>query len=94
MIKSKSRQRLIVTIAAGLVVLVGFSRIALGAHYLSDVLAAMFFGIIWLALCGIAGKPMRQRQLQLSLAAANSQNAAEVPVAVPVEHDSVIAANS
>jgi len=94
MIKSKSRQRLIVTIAAGLVVLVGFSRIALGAHYLSDVLAAMFFGIIWLALCGIARKPMRPRQLQLSLAAVNTPNAGQIPVAVPVEHDTVVAANS
>ena len=27
-----------------LILLVGFSRIALGAHYLSDVLAAMAFG--------------------------------------------------
>ena|ERR1700737_1236757 len=96
MIKSKSRQRLIVTLAAGLVTLVGFSRIALGAHYLSDVLAAIFFGIIWLTVCGIAGKPMRQRHLQLSLAAADLPSAGEVslPVPVPVEQNRVIAANS
>jgi membrane-associated phospholipid phosphatase len=94
MIKSKSRQRLIIAVAAGLITLVGFSRIALGAHYLTDVLAAMFFGIIWLAFCGIAGRPMRQRHLQLSLAPADSPIAGEVPVAVPVEHDRVVAANS
>jgi membrane-associated phospholipid phosphatase len=40
---------------------VGFSRIALGAHFLTDVLAGIFFGIIWLMLCMIAGKPMRRR---------------------------------
>jgi undecaprenyl-diphosphatase len=49
--------------ASALVLLVGFSRIALGAHFLTDVLAGIFFGIIWLMLCMIAGKPMRRRVL-------------------------------
>src|SRR5204862_1612964 len=44
-----------------LVFLVGFSRIALGAHFLTDVLAAIIFGITWLMLCVIAGGPMRRR---------------------------------
>ena len=47
--------------AASLVFVVGFSRIALGAHFLTDVLAAMFFGIIWLMLCTILGKSVRRR---------------------------------
>lgn len=37
--------------ALAMVVLVAFSRIYLGAHYLSDVLAAFLEGIAWLALC-------------------------------------------
>ena len=46
--------------AASLVFVVGFSRIALGAHFLTDVLAAMFFGIVWLMLCTLLGKSVRR----------------------------------
>jgi membrane-associated phospholipid phosphatase len=46
--------------AISLVVLVGFSRIALGAHFLTDVLAGIFFGIIWLALCVVFNSGMRR----------------------------------
>ena len=49
--------------AISLIVLVGFSRIALGAHFLTDVLAAIFFGVTWLMFCLIATKPMRSRMV-------------------------------
>ena len=45
------RRVLVVALATLLVLLVGFSRIYLGAHYLSDVLGAMMEGFAWLALC-------------------------------------------
>lgn len=41
----------LVLVALFVVVLVAFSRLYLGAHYLSDVLGAWAAGIAWLALC-------------------------------------------
>jgi membrane-associated phospholipid phosphatase len=59
-VKSRHWRWLTVFSAALLVALVGFSRIALGAHFLTDVLAAIIFGVLWLAFCLIAGKPLRR----------------------------------
>jgi membrane-associated phospholipid phosphatase len=57
----KNRRWRVATIAGAVlfVCLVGFSRIALGAHYLSDVLAAICFGIVWLSVCGLLAKWLR-----------------------------------
>jgi membrane-associated phospholipid phosphatase len=62
-LKARHWRLLSIFSAISLVALVGFSRIALGAHFLTDVLAAIFFGIIWLALCLFAAKPMRTRMV-------------------------------
>ena len=43
-----------VLITALMMLLVGFSRIYLGAHYLSDVVAAFAEGLAWIAFCLIA----------------------------------------
>ena len=60
-LKARHWRLLCIFSAASLVLLVGFSRIALGAHFLTDVLAAIIFGVTWLMVCMIAGKPMRRR---------------------------------
>lgn len=70
-IKSKRRQKLVILLAALLVMLVGFSRIALGAHYLTDVIAAIFLGSLWLMICALLLRPLKRR--------------VAVPIAVAVE---------
>jgi undecaprenyl-diphosphatase len=82
-LKTRHWRLLSVFSAACLVALVGFSRIALGAHFLTDVLAAIFFGIIWLALCLVLSRPIRRGSFR-------SQTAVIFPeeneaVLVPVE---------
>jgi undecaprenyl-diphosphatase len=66
--------------ALSLVLLVGFSRIALGAHFLTDVLAAIFFGAFWLICCLIAGKSIAKHHR--SLPAPLPISSEVVPVAV------------
>jgi membrane-associated phospholipid phosphatase len=63
-LKTRHWRLLSIFSAVFLVLLVGFSRIALGAHFLTDVLAAIFFGIIWLMLCMVLQKPIRRRDLR------------------------------
>src|SRR5436309_10528376 len=81
-LKARHWRRLTVASAALLVALVGFSRIALGAHFLTDVLAAIVFGITWLALCLIASKPIRRKSVrsQVVIPLPNGGEAVLVPV--------------
>ena len=63
-LKTRHWRLLSIFSAMSLVLLVGFSRIALGAHFLIDVLAAIFFGIIWLMLCMVLHKQIRRRNFR------------------------------
>ena len=53
----------IVAVAVGMVALVAFSRVYLGAHYLSDVLAAACSSTVWLVLCLSAGHHLARRAM-------------------------------
>jgi membrane-associated phospholipid phosphatase len=62
-LKARHWRLLSILSAISLVALVGFSRIALGARFLTDVLAAILFGIIWLALCVVLRRPIQRGSL-------------------------------
>ena len=66
-----------VVVAVSLVLLVGFSRIALGAHYLTDVLAAMVLGVLWLALCMMASRAIRRKHSKNTFTAETLQPGTE-----------------
>lgn len=54
-------RKLILVAAAVLVVLIGYARIYLGVHYLSDVVAGYAAGLIWLSVC-ITGYRFAERR--------------------------------
>jgi undecaprenyl-diphosphatase len=48
----RRRSKVVITLSASLLIAaVGFSRMYLGAHYLSDVLGAIAEGLAWMSLC-------------------------------------------
>ena len=51
-----------VVVAALLVVSICFSRVYLGVHYLSDVVAGCLAGVVWLAACLMAVDALRHHQ--------------------------------
>jgi membrane-associated phospholipid phosphatase len=79
-LKSRHWKRVAILLAVLVVLLVGFGRIALGAHYLTDVLAALFLGILWLAFCAFMMQPVHRRAMRHKLALAGPEAVALVPV--------------
>ncbi len=48
-VMSRIQRRVAVSVAAAMVLAIGFSRVALGVHYVSDVLAGYVLGAAWVA---------------------------------------------
>ncbi len=65
--------------------LVGFSRIALGAHYLTDVLGAIVGGASWLILCLLVVERTRRGRLVAEAKFKEPTEAIEPPATRPVE---------
>lgn len=59
-VKSRLWRNFLASTLLLLVCLIGFSRLYLGAHYLSDVLAAMAAGVSWLVICLTAMETLRR----------------------------------
>jgi membrane-associated phospholipid phosphatase len=56
---------LVIGIATALILLIGFSRIYLGAHFLSDVIAGFLAGGAWLFACITVMAYVERRQALL-----------------------------
>jgi undecaprenyl-diphosphatase len=81
LLKARDWRFLCIVSTMTLVLLVGFSRIALGAHFLTDVLSATFFGIVWLILCRVFGRPLHRIRLGSSAVQGAVPATAELPSA-------------
>ena len=69
----RARRSVVIGVAAALVVLIGFSRVFLSVHYLTDVLAGGLVGGLWLT-AGSALVPPAQSSAALSDPAPDSES--------------------
>ena len=90
LIKTRRGRFWLFSAATFVVAMVGFSRIALGAHYVTDVLAGMFFGMTWLTICLFAARPLRRFALRPVMESVLPGAQPEL-VPVPVQTDEVVA---
>ncbi len=57
-------RRVAVAVAVVMVMAIGFSRVALGAHYVSDVFAAYLLGLAWVAVMASAFQVWRRARVE------------------------------
>jgi len=95
LIKSRRGRVLVFSAATFLIVMVGFSRIALGAHYFTDVLGGMFLGASWLTLCLLVSRPLRRAIVPPVIADVLPEPTPElVPIPIPVQAEAPVATGS
>ncbi|MEY2601980.1 MAG: hypothetical protein QOJ36_1299 [Verrucomicrobiota bacterium] len=91
LIKGRRGRALVFAAAILVVVLVGFSRIALGAHYVTDVLAGMFLGTSWLTVCLLVSRPLRRAFVAPVIANVLPEPTPElVPIPIPVQAEAPV----
>lgn len=72
--RDRSTQMILIAVAAALAAMVAASRVLLGVHWLSDVLAGLALGGAWFALCAVAfGGRLLRFGAPLELAARGEQ---------------------
>jgi len=91
-LKTRNWRILTTSGAVLLIAVVGFSRIALGAHFLTDVLAGIILGIAWLLVCFVVVRRMHQRNFRSAaveafpaLEALSVSEAVLAPVEQPIQ---------
>lgn len=62
--KNFQARAVVISLAVLVILMVAFSRIYLGAHYLTDVLAAMAEGVAWISLCFTFVSWLRRRRVR------------------------------
>ncbi|MEY2556511.1 MAG: hypothetical protein QOF93_1655 [Verrucomicrobiota bacterium] len=91
LIRGRRGRALVFAAAILVVVLVGFSRIALGAHYVTDVLAGMFLGTSWLTVCLLVSRPLRRAFVAPVIANVLPEPTPElVPIPIPVQAEAPV----
>ena len=66
MLKNRQWRNLAIGLTTMMILLVGLSRIALGAHYLSDVIGGIVLGILWLLVCLFISRSIRPSAIDLA----------------------------
>ena len=95
LIKGRRGRALVFAAALFLIALVGFSRVALGAHYVTDVLGGMFLGTSWLTFCLLIARPLRRAIVRPVLENVLPEPMPElVPVPIPVQAETPVATAS
>jgi undecaprenyl-diphosphatase len=95
LIKRRRHRVLVFAAALFMVALVGFSRVALGAHYLTDVLGGMFLGTSWLTVCLLVSRPLRRAIVRPVIETILPEPTPElVPIPVPVQAEAPVASAS
>jgi membrane-associated phospholipid phosphatase len=79
--RSWGRRIIIAAVAVLVVLAISATRIYLGAHYLSDVLAAFAAGAAWLAFCWSITETLRRRRRAAARQAAKGSNSHSPPQA-------------